>query len=392
MFNLGQFEKLGRNEDDTIAHVATGEMVIRPELLGGALTNQIKSKMKGFGLNPDRYTVGNKANSINPNTMQPEFGFFSDMFGSSGSGKELKKLENEFLPQIQDSRYATPGFSGPYGDYSIDKGGISLTPSEQATATSNMFQNLLPGLQSQAADNPYGQQLMGAYQAPTMDRQQLQNLFMSGLQPQFESLNRQADSELSQKFGSSGLNTGSASAMQNILNQRDLGKQQLTMNAYGGAQKSYLDEITSLQNMLGSSLGYQTQSLGNLSGAAQNQFTPYAGLDANLANILQYGQNQTNFDVGKIGSAIDLRNQYAQYKTNPKQGFFQSTVLPTIAAIRGGSMDTGGGKRTANTGTATTSSQSTNAMFGGGGTSASSFYQPSSMQPQNTEYTSKMYF
>mgnify|MGYP003668763309 FL=1 len=42
MFNLGQFEKLGRNEDDTIAHVATGEMVIRPELLGGALTNQIK--------------------------------------------------------------------------------------------------------------------------------------------------------------------------------------------------------------------------------------------------------------------------------------------------------------------------------------------------------------
>ena len=213
MFNLGQFEKLGRNEDDTIAHVATGEMVIRPELLGGALTNQIKSKMKGFGLNPDRYTVGNKANSINPNTMQPEFGFFSDLFGSSGSGKELKKLENEFLPQIQDSRYATPGFSGPYGDYSIDKGGISLTPSEQATATSNMFQNLLPGLQSQAADNPYGQQLMGAYQAPTMDRQQLQNLFMSGLQPQFESLNRQADSELSQKFGSSGLNTGSASAM-----------------------------------------------------------------------------------------------------------------------------------------------------------------------------------
>lgn len=390
MFNLGQFEKLGRNEDDTIAHVATGEMVIRPELLGGALTNQIKSKMEGMGFDPAKYTVGNSANSINPNTMQPEFGFFEDMFGSSGSGKELKKLENEFLPQIQDSQYATPGFSGPYGDYSIDKGGISLTPSEQATATSNMFQNLLPGLQSQAADNPYGKQLMGAYQAPTMDRQQLQNLFMSGLQPQFESLNRQADSELSQKFGSSGLNTGSASAMQNILNQRDLGKQQLTMNAYGGAQKSYLDEITSLQNMLGSSLGYQTQSLGNLSGAAQNQFTPYAGLDANLANILQYGQNQTNFDVGKIGSAIDLRNQYAQYKTNPKQGFFQSTVLPTVAAFTGGNVSMPSGN--ANTGTATTSSQATNAMFGGGGTSASSLYQPKLMQPQNTEYTGGMYF
>jgi len=74
MFNLGQFENLGRNEDDTIAHLATGEMVVRPELLGPKITNQIKDSMKSFGLDPNRYTVGNKDKSINPATRQPELG------------------------------------------------------------------------------------------------------------------------------------------------------------------------------------------------------------------------------------------------------------------------------------------------------------------------------
>ena len=37
-FNLGQFEKLGRYGDDTIAHVATGERVIPNGILDSALT------------------------------------------------------------------------------------------------------------------------------------------------------------------------------------------------------------------------------------------------------------------------------------------------------------------------------------------------------------------
>src|SRR6056300_1521891 len=98
MFNLGKFATLGRNEDDTLAHVATGEMVVRPEVLGPKLTNQIKDTMKGFGLDPARYTVGSGANSLNPVTGQPEF-FLSGLFGSSGTGKYIKQLEREYKPQ-----------------------------------------------------------------------------------------------------------------------------------------------------------------------------------------------------------------------------------------------------------------------------------------------------
>ncbi len=84
-FNLGQFEKLkqfeklGQGGDDKIGHLMTGEIVVSPKVLGTDLIDKINSKMKGFGLNPDQYTVGNKANSINPATglaqFTPFFGF-----------------------------------------------------------------------------------------------------------------------------------------------------------------------------------------------------------------------------------------------------------------------------------------------------------------------------
>ena len=90
-----------------------------------------------------------------------------------------------------------------------------------------------------------------------------------------------------------------------------------------------------------------------------------------LPQMLNYGQNLTNFDMGKIGAAIDLQNQYAQYRAQPKGGFFQNVVVPGVSALTGGNigMPSFGGT-TATAGTSGT--QATNAMFGGGGTSASS--------------------
>ena len=391
MFNLGKFATLGRNEDDTLAHVATGEMVVRPEVLGPELTNQIKNTMKGFGLDPARYTVGSGANSLNPVTGQPEF-FLSGLFGSSGTGKYIKRLEEEYKPQIENLQFATPGFQDPFGTYDISREGVQLTPSEQVAGTSQMFQNILPGLANRAQNNLFGQQLMGAYEAPTMSRQELQDMFSASIQPQEQMIDMQTDSALSRILGGRGISTGSASAMGAAQRQADLAKQQLRLGAYGGAQKSYLDDMTSLQNLLGTAQGFETQALGNLAGAAQAQFAPYAQMGRFLPNILGYGQNLTNFDMGKIGAAIDLQNQYAQYRAQPKAGFLQNVVLPTLSAVSGGNMSMpsfGGTTATASTPAGT---QAANAMYGGGGTSASSLYQPTSMQPSNTAYTSGMFF
>lgn len=40
-FNLGDFAKFGRGEDDTIAHVATGERVIPRGILDSSLTKRL---------------------------------------------------------------------------------------------------------------------------------------------------------------------------------------------------------------------------------------------------------------------------------------------------------------------------------------------------------------
>ena len=64
----------GRNEDTYIVHAAEGETVIPLEVLEAnpRMKNMIYKQMREMGLEPERYIVGNKLNSINPETGQPE--------------------------------------------------------------------------------------------------------------------------------------------------------------------------------------------------------------------------------------------------------------------------------------------------------------------------------
>ena len=65
----------GRFEDDTIAHVATGETIIPMEVFekNPALRDQVFKSMADLGIDPTQYIVGSNLNSINPVTGQPEF-------------------------------------------------------------------------------------------------------------------------------------------------------------------------------------------------------------------------------------------------------------------------------------------------------------------------------
>ena len=63
---------LGRFEDDTLAHVATGEMIVPPQSITPRTRSMIESDMMNMGMNPNQYVVGGE-NSINPNTGMPEF-------------------------------------------------------------------------------------------------------------------------------------------------------------------------------------------------------------------------------------------------------------------------------------------------------------------------------
>jgi hypothetical protein len=95
----------GRHGDRHLAHVATGEMIV-PPVVSDATLFSIHQDMIDAGLDPERYTVGGKSMSINPETGQPEF-FFKAL------KKVLKKIAPVALPIIGNS--IAPGIGGVIG-------------------------------------------------------------------------------------------------------------------------------------------------------------------------------------------------------------------------------------------------------------------------------------
>ena len=72
----------GRNGDTYLIHAAEGETVLPMEVLESnpRLRKMLFKQIEELGLDPERYIVGNKLNSINPVTGKPEF-FFGKYLG-----------------------------------------------------------------------------------------------------------------------------------------------------------------------------------------------------------------------------------------------------------------------------------------------------------------------
>jgi hypothetical protein len=83
--------KYGRNEDNMLAHVAEGELVIPAQFLQDEVMKQrIYDILAEAGVeDPEAYVVGSEANDINPTTGLPEF-FLKKLF--KGIGKAIKKV------------------------------------------------------------------------------------------------------------------------------------------------------------------------------------------------------------------------------------------------------------------------------------------------------------
>ena len=83
--------KYGRNEDNMLAHVAEGELVIPAQFLQDEVMKQrIYDILAEAGVeDPEAYVVGSETNDINPTTGLPEF-FLKKLF--KGIGKAIKKV------------------------------------------------------------------------------------------------------------------------------------------------------------------------------------------------------------------------------------------------------------------------------------------------------------
>ena len=97
-----QLAQFGREEDDRIAHVATGETIIPMAVFeeDPALKEAVFNRMIDMGIDPERYIVGNELNSINPVTGQPEF-FLKKIFkGIKKAVKGVVKVFKKVAPIV----------------------------------------------------------------------------------------------------------------------------------------------------------------------------------------------------------------------------------------------------------------------------------------------------
>ena len=86
--NLAEY---GRHGDIYVVHAAEGETVVPMEVLDAnpKIRELLFDQMRGMGIDPQRYVVGNELNSLNPDTGMPEF-FFKSIF--KGIKKVVKKV------------------------------------------------------------------------------------------------------------------------------------------------------------------------------------------------------------------------------------------------------------------------------------------------------------
>ena len=106
---VGRLAEFGRNGDIYVVHAAEGETVIPMEVLDSIpqVKEMLFSHMRDMGIDPGRYVVGNKLNSINPDTGMPEF-FFKKIW--KGVKKVFKVVAPILLPII--GNMILPGIGG----------------------------------------------------------------------------------------------------------------------------------------------------------------------------------------------------------------------------------------------------------------------------------------
>lgn len=98
---------MGRNGDDSLAHVQTGELIIPAALLeqDPALKEGLFQRLRDMGIeDPERYVVGSEGNSLNPETGLPEF-FLKKLFRGIKKAvkavvKVVKKVAKVVLPIV----------------------------------------------------------------------------------------------------------------------------------------------------------------------------------------------------------------------------------------------------------------------------------------------------
>jgi hypothetical protein len=183
---MDDMEESGRGTDTVMGHLSLGEVVIpRAFLDDPQVLQSVKAIFDSAGANMAEFTVGDKANKINPETEQPEFfrvpGFKNIVRAvakaTTGGGKLAENIipYGEFIVPAAVTAVAGPAAGGAYVGarnladtnnlkQSLVKGGITAGTAYAGQALSGAG----GGLGSNLADTAVGRAVDSAYQGSAL--------------------------------------------------------------------------------------------------------------------------------------------------------------------------------------------------------------------------------
>ena len=176
---------MGRYDDDQIAHVAEGEVIVPAPILKyyPEIKQQVFSAIENEGLDPNEFIVGGDMVARNPYTGIQEFGFFSKVF------KSVKKIVKKAaplilavaLPGIGTAMAGMSGIAGSIGGFLSGLGtvgtgalagglggliqGRNLKDSLKMAGIGALAAGAFQGISNAAAGRPLTQNMFGAPQA-----------------------------------------------------------------------------------------------------------------------------------------------------------------------------------------------------------------------------------
>ena len=291
--------EFGRNGDIYVVHAAEGETVIPTEVLEAnpQIKNMLFQQMRGMGLEPEEYIVGNELNSINPVTGMPEF-FIKKVF------KRVKKTVNKVIKAVKKaapiiipiaaSAFGMP-FLGPmFGAGTIGAaalgsgigtlvGGGSLKDAFKSALISGGISGLTSGLGSLAQGNTFSSGFSSA---------------LSGKTPVFNA----AGQQVGFKFAASPFSSGPAGAASSSQFQA-LGQGKLGSLLPGGLGGGYQQPVF---NAAGTTQVGTVNASGIFSPSGSSSLAPNVGTNV--------GTNVAGTNVAPVQSTILPSTQAGQAK------------------------------------------------------------------------------
>lgn len=160
---------MGRNGDNELVHVKTGELIVSPEVLekNPKLAQELAQEFQNSNENMGDYVVGSEGNSINPMTGQREFFLQGVIKGIRGM---FKKVAGFILPGIMG---LIPGFAGlsPILKGMVTGGiggllsGKGVKGALQGAAIGGLGTGLYKGF---TGEGSFGENVAASFRSPTM--------------------------------------------------------------------------------------------------------------------------------------------------------------------------------------------------------------------------------